>query len=114
MSAKPKISKAPKQAAQSYASTAQANKQESTDPAVLAKQVLRLAEKRQIPFEDGKDLSYLLKSIKGGEHITPETYRLVSEVLSFLYQVDRDWKPEEGFTTDTIPSGDDLDSDQDT
>ncbi len=58
----------------------------------LAEAIIRLAQKNNIPVHKDSSLVDLLAAVDIGATISPETYRLVAEVVCFLYQVDEKWR----------------------
>lgn len=57
----------------------------------VARQIIQLAEAHDIPIHHNTELTDLLSKIPAGTDITPETFRLVAEVLCFLNFADGEW-----------------------
>ncbi len=58
----------------------------------IAKRIIELAEKSGVPVEENDSLAEVLSRLEHGSNISPESYRLVAEVLAFLYHTDRKWR----------------------
>lgn len=58
----------------------------------LARQILKIAEDLKIPVQHDQALTEMLSSLPPGSVITPESYRLVAEIICFLYQTDKEWR----------------------
>lgn len=58
----------------------------------VARQIIRIAEQNKIPIHENSELADLLGQLNFGEYITPETFRLVAEVVCFLYGSDKAWR----------------------
>lgn len=58
----------------------------------IAKRILDLAEKHNVPVREDEKLVDVLAKLKVGVEIPPETYRAVAEILAFLYRTDASWK----------------------
>jgi flagellar biosynthesis protein len=55
----------------------------------VARRIVALAEEHQIPVERHDELVELLSKLDVGTTISEEGFRLVAEILCFLYEVDR-------------------------
>jgi len=53
----------------------------------LAERILGLAEEHGIPVRSEPDLLTLLEPIELGEEIPGEAYKVIAEILAFLYRV---------------------------
>ena len=62
----------------------------------LAKQIIELAKKHNIPVVQNLSLSELLTKLDVGATISPESFSLMAEVLCFLYLADQKWQAEHG------------------
>lgn len=58
----------------------------------LARQILELAKKHNIPIREDEALTEMLSKLNVGAYISPESYQLVAEVISFLYHTDKEWR----------------------
>lgn len=58
----------------------------------LAEFIIRCAENQGIPVKEDSSLLDILEKIEGGEKINEEGFLIVSELLSFLYQLDQSYK----------------------
>jgi len=63
----------------------------------IAKKILSLASKHDIPIESNKELADMLSKLRIGDSISSESYKLVAEVIAFLYHIDRKWREEHRF-----------------
>jgi flagellar biosynthesis protein len=80
----------------------------------LAKRILKLAEEHKIPVTRDDSLVEILSKLNLGMEIPPETYRVVAEILAFLYKTDEKWRLERGLIAvemitdekgETLPDG---------
>ena len=55
----------------------------------IAENIIREAEKHEIPIHEDAALVELLGKININETIPEELYKAVAEVLAFIYQIDR-------------------------
>jgi len=58
----------------------------------IAKRILELAEKHNVPIKEDDALVDILSRLDLGYEIPAETYRAVAEILAFLYRTDLEWK----------------------
>lgn len=58
----------------------------------IAKQILELAKRHNIPVREDEELTAMLANLNVGAFISPESYQLVAEVISFLYHSDKEWR----------------------
>lgn len=58
----------------------------------VARQIIKLAEENDIPIREDETLVSLLSRVEVGSVISAETYKLVAEIICFLYQMDRTWR----------------------
>lgn len=63
----------------------------------LARQIVELALANKIPVEKDETLASLLSQLKPGDAIPPETYRLLAEIIAFLYESDQEWRESHKF-----------------
>jgi len=68
----------------------------------LAEQLVKFARENNIPVENNSPLTDLLKEVDVGCSISPQTFQLVAEVITFLYGVDRDWRAKHQFLAATL------------
>lgn len=61
----------------------------ATGEGTLAQKIITLAQENGIPLQQNAELVQLLGGLLPGTHISPESFRLVAELVSFLYHVDR-------------------------
>ncbi|MCZ6635747.1 MAG: EscU/YscU/HrcU family type III secretion system export apparatus switch protein [bacterium] len=60
----------------------------------LAERIIALAKEHNIPIREDPDLVAVLAKLDLGQEIPPELYRVVSELLAFIYRVNNRWKEE--------------------
>lgn len=58
----------------------------------LAKRIVEIAKKNDIPIQEHSELAQMLSQIGVGQSISQESYKLVAEILSFLYNLDIKFK----------------------
>ncbi len=58
----------------------------------IARQIIELAKQHNIPIRQNEDLVEMLAKLDVGACISPESYRLVAEIVSFLYHTDKEWR----------------------
>ena len=58
----------------------------------LARNIIALAQKNNVPIHQDSELASLLSDVAPGNSISKKTFRLVAEVISFLYHTDKDWQ----------------------
>jgi flagellar biosynthesis protein len=56
---------------------------------VIADEILRRAQENGIPVQEDPSLVEVLSKLDLNQEIPPELYKLVAEVLSFVYRSDR-------------------------
>lgn len=64
----------------------------ATGSGEVAKKILDLAQFHGIPVHRDPDLIHVLSHLDVGESIPPELYRVVAEILSFIYRVNGEYK----------------------
>jgi flagellar biosynthesis protein len=58
----------------------------------VAKRILTLAEEHGVPVQRDDTLVEILKKLPLGYEIPPEAYRLVAELLAWLFRTDLEWR----------------------
>lgn len=58
----------------------------------IARKIIELAEKNEVPVMQDGALSEMLSNLSSGEAISPESFELVAEVICFLYEMDTAWR----------------------
>lgn len=56
---------------------------------VIADEIMRRAQENGIPLQEDSSLVEVLSKLDLNQEIPPELYKLVAEVLSFVYRSDR-------------------------
>ena len=59
--------------------------------AEIADAIIEAAEQHGIPIQKDEALAAVLSTLRPGELIPPETYRLAAELITFLYESDEEW-----------------------
>ena len=54
---------------------------------LLAEKIIQLARKHRIPIREDPDLVGILAKLDLEEEIPPEAYRVVAEILAFIYSL---------------------------
>lgn len=74
---------------------------EDTSPRMTAKgtgemadRILELARIHNIPIREDADLVHLLGKLEVESEIPPALYRIIAEILAFIYFVNEKWKRE--------------------
>lgn len=75
-----------------YKETDRAPKILATGAGEIAKRILDLAREHNIPVTEDSTLTEMLSQLQVGSSISPESYRLVAEIISFLYHSDKKWR----------------------
>lgn len=75
-----------------YAEDDKAPKIVASGAGEIAKRILELAEKHNVPIKQDDALVDILSRLDLGYEIPAETYRAVAEILAFLYRTDLEWK----------------------
>ncbi len=58
----------------------------------LAERILELARIHNVPIREDSDLAHLLGQLEVEAEIPPALYRVVAEILAFVYFVNEKWK----------------------
>lgn len=74
----------------------------ATGAGELARQIIELAERHEIPIHEDQGLAQLLSRLQVGESVSPETFQALAEIMSFLYFVDEEWRAEHEFLAPVI------------
>ncbi len=53
----------------------------------VAKRILEIAKEHNIPIREDADLVEVLSKLEIEEEIPPDLYRVIAEVLSFIYRI---------------------------
>lgn len=64
----------------------------ATGSGEVAKKILDLADFHGIPVHRDPDLVHVLSHLDVGESIPPELYRVVAEILSFIYRINGQYR----------------------
>ena len=75
-----------------YAKEDRAPKIVATGAGEIAKRILALAEEHNVPVRKDDSLVNILSKLDIGYEIPADTYRVVAEILAFLYRTDEEWR----------------------
>ena len=68
----------------------------------VAKSILKLAQENNIPIKEDQTLTDLLSKLDVGQVISQECFRLVAEILSFLFHADKEWREKHKFIGEIV------------
>jgi flagellar biosynthesis protein len=57
----------------------------------VAEKIISMAEKQNIPIKKDKDLMLLLEKIDVGQEIPESLYKIVAELLAWVYHLNKDY-----------------------
>ena len=57
----------------------------------LAEKIIAMAQKQNIPIKKDKDLMELLEKIDVGQEIPEELYKIVAELLAWVYDLNKEY-----------------------
>ena len=60
----------------------------------LAERILELARIHNVPIREDADLTHLLGMLEIEAEIPPSLFRVIAEILAFIYFVNEKWKKE--------------------
>ncbi|MBI4532261.1 MAG: EscU/YscU/HrcU family type III secretion system export apparatus switch protein [Candidatus Latescibacteria bacterium] len=63
---------------------------------LIAERIITIAEEYGIPIHEDPSLVEVLVKLDMGMEIPPELYRVVAEILAFVYRMDQHWKQDRG------------------
>ena len=63
---------------------------------LVAEKIIDLARKAGVPVKEDPALVSLLSHLNVDQEIPPEAYKVVAEILAFVYKVHHRWKGERG------------------
>jgi len=59
----------------------------------LAERMIELAREHNIPIKEDPDLLQVLSQVDINQEIPPNVYRVVAELLAFVYQLNKEYQP---------------------
>ena len=62
----------------------------------IANDIISLAEKNEIPLVEDQNLSKLLSSLKIRSEIPPKLFKIIAEILAFIFYLDKMAKQKKG------------------
>ncbi len=75
------------------------DQEKSSAPVVVAKgkgyiaeNILKIAEENGVPLKEDNDLINYLMSLELYEEIPPELYKVIAEILAFIFKANEDYK----------------------
>jgi flagellar biosynthesis protein len=57
----------------------------------MADRIIKMAQKNNIPIREDKDLLHLLSEIDVGQEVPESLYKVVAELLAWVYQLNQDY-----------------------
>jgi len=57
----------------------------------MAEKIIKMAQERSIPIREDKDLLNLLSEIDVGREVPESLYKVVAELLAWVYQLNRNY-----------------------
>lgn len=60
----------------------------------FAEKILEIANQNNIPIKDDPEMMKILLKLDLGEEVPPELYKVVTEILTFVYRVSKKAYPE--------------------
>ena len=61
----------------------------------LAEKIIAMAQEQNIPIKKDKDLMELLEKIDVGQEIPEELYKIVAELLAWVYDLNKEYPAEQ-------------------
>lgn len=58
----------------------------------IARQIVKIAQRHGVPVHQESTLTDLLSQLQVGSVISPESFRLLAEIVCFLYYTDCEWR----------------------
>ena len=59
---------------------------------VIAQKIIDLAVKHRVPLKEDPALVQILSKLEIDEHIPPELYRAIAEILAFVYTINQRYR----------------------
>ena len=57
----------------------------------MADRIIKMAQENNIPIREDKDLLHLLSEIDVGKEVPESLYKVVAELLAWVYQINQDY-----------------------
>ena len=61
----------------------------------MADRIIKMAQENNIPIREDKDLLHLLSEIDVGQEVPESLYKVVAELLAWVYQINQDYQGSE-------------------
>ena len=61
----------------------------------MADRIIKMAQENNIPIREDKDLLHLLSEIDVGQEVPESLYKIVAELLAWVYQINQDYSGSE-------------------
>ena len=61
----------------------------------MADRIIKMAQKNNIPIREDKDLLHLLSEIDVGQEVPESLYKVVAELLAWVYQLNQNYQGSE-------------------
>ena len=71
--------------------TAKAPKITAKGKGLMGEKIVALAKEHGIPIKEDPDLVHLLSQVDINEEIPPDMYRVVAELLAFIYKINQEF-----------------------
>ncbi len=66
---------------------------------LVAKRIIELAQENQVPIKEDPDLVQILSQVDINKEIPPSVYRVVAELLAFVYKLNNKYQDFPGKST---------------
>lgn len=66
---------------------------------LVAERIIALAKENKIPIKEDPDLVQILSHVDLNKEIPPSVYKVVAELLAFVYKLNRQYQPISGKRT---------------
>lgn len=63
---------------------------------LVGERIIALARENNVPIKEDPDLVQILSQVDIDEEVPASVYKIVAELLAFVYQVNKDYKPQNG------------------
>jgi len=61
----------------------------------MAENIIKMAQEKNIPIREDKDLLHLLSEIDVGQEVPESLYKVVAELLAWVYQLNQNYSSSE-------------------
>lgn len=60
---------------------------------LVAERIIELARENQVPIKEDPDLVQILSQVDLNKEVPPSVYKVVAELLAFVYKLNRQYSP---------------------